>query len=202
MPRTDDPTRAALLDAAHDVLASDGPTALTVRRIASKAGVSTMNVYSRFGGKDGVVDELYTDGFRRLQASMEDVPTSDDALGDLRRCGEGYRRFALDNPTYYAVMFERSIPDFEPSDAAVEVATESFGVLAHRLERAMDAGVLRRADPLEAAASVWATCHGLVSLEIAGKHPDGFEWDPIFRRTMDALLIGLGAPPDAVHGAG
>ena len=46
----------------------EGPGALTVRRIAAAAGMSTMNVYSRFGGKDGVLDELFVDGFRRLGA--------------------------------------------------------------------------------------------------------------------------------------
>ena len=59
-------TREALLAAAHDLLATEGPAALTVRRIAAAAGMSTMNVYSRFGGKDGVLDELFIDGFRRL----------------------------------------------------------------------------------------------------------------------------------------
>ena len=68
----------ALLTAAHDLSASDGPTALTVRRIAGAAGVSTMNVYSRFGGKDGVLDELFAEGFRRLGERMERHPSTDD----------------------------------------------------------------------------------------------------------------------------
>jgi AcrR family transcriptional regulator len=40
----DDETRATLLDAARSLLAADGPAALTVRRIAAEAGMSTMNV--------------------------------------------------------------------------------------------------------------------------------------------------------------
>lgn len=97
--RGDDETRAALLAAAHDLLAGEGPTALTVRCIAGVAGVSTMNVYSRFGGKDGVIDELFIDGFARMRARMADSPLSEDPLDDLRRCGEAYRRFARENPT-------------------------------------------------------------------------------------------------------
>ena len=52
MIRSHDDTSRALLAAAHRLLAEDGPEALTVRRIANEAGMSTMNVYSRFGGKD------------------------------------------------------------------------------------------------------------------------------------------------------
>ena len=89
--RSDD-TRAALLAAAHDLLATEGPAALTVRRIAAAAGVSTMNVYSRFGGKDGVLDELFVDGFRRLADEMVDAPTTDDPLADLGSAARAYRR--------------------------------------------------------------------------------------------------------------
>ena len=75
MNRMQDDTSAALLAAAHRLLAEDGPEALTVRRIAGEAGMSTMNVYSRFGGKDGVIDELYADGYRRLVAAIDADPT-------------------------------------------------------------------------------------------------------------------------------
>src|SRR6185436_13872879 len=104
-----DDTRAALLAAAHDLLAKEGPGALTVRRIAAAAGMSTMNVYSRFGGKDGVLDELFIDGFRRMGEEMGETPMSDDPAADLLSCGRSYRRFAKRNPTYYSLMFDRVV---------------------------------------------------------------------------------------------
>ncbi|MEY2552238.1 MAG: hypothetical protein QOC57_98, partial [Ilumatobacteraceae bacterium] len=61
-----DSVGSTLLKAASELLAEEGPAALTVRGIANAAGVSTMNVYSRFGSKDGVVDHLFVEGFRRL----------------------------------------------------------------------------------------------------------------------------------------
>ena len=78
-----DVTGQALLTAARDLLASESPTALTVRRIAAAAGVGTMNVYSRFGGKDGVLDELFGDGLRRLDEQMAAAPSTTDPLADL-----------------------------------------------------------------------------------------------------------------------
>ena len=78
---------APLLDAAHDLLAAEGSTGLTVRRIAAAAGVSTMNVYSRFGGKDGVVDELFIDGFRQLTKHMADTASTPDPITALLACG-------------------------------------------------------------------------------------------------------------------
>jgi AcrR family transcriptional regulator len=188
-----DETREALLAAAHDLLATDGPGALTVRRIAAAAGVSTMNVYSRFGGKDGVLDELFVDGFRRLTATMEGSPSSGDAMADLRQCGACYRQFALDNPTYYSLMFDRVVPDFEPSDAALATALGSLGELAARVQRAMDAGALRPADAFTVASALWACEHGLVSLELrmADERGQPFDWDVIAPLAVDAMLDGL-----------
>ena len=71
---TTDTTSSALMKAAADLLASEGPEALTVRRIAATAGCSTMGLYSRFGGKDGVVERLWLDGFARCGVRSQHCP--------------------------------------------------------------------------------------------------------------------------------
>lgn len=188
-----DDVGATLLQAANDVLASEGPGALTVRRIANRAGVSTMNVYSRFGGKDGVVEHLFLEGFARLRNAMASVPDTDDARDDIRRCGAAYRQFARDNPTYYSVMFD-SVVDFEPSPQALHDAGATLRLLADRLDRAMRLGAIATTDPLQTAAGVWATCHGIVSLERRNAGPPELDWGLVFSTTCNALLDGLAAP--------
>ncbi len=187
-----DQVGATLLRAANHVLAHEGPAALTVRRIASVAGVSTMNVYSRFGGKDGVVEHLYVEGFKRLSDALGSISVTDDPMVDLRSSGEAYRRFALEHPTYYAVMFD-AVVEFDPSPQAVAHAGGTLQLLADRLARAMDAGLLTAADPVMTAASVWAACHGVVSLERRHVGPPGLDWDAVYRTTAAALLAGLAA---------
>lgn len=188
-----DAVGVTLLRAASDVLVADGPAALTVRRIAHDAGVSTMNVYSRFGGKDGVIDHLFIEGFERLFEAVEAAPLTDDAVADLCRCGNNYREFALANPTYYSVMFDRVVPDYRPSPAALEQAGATLQQLADRVARAMRMGALAPADPLTTAASLWATCHGLVSLELKDAKPDIIDWAQVFQATTAALIRGLAA---------
>jgi AcrR family transcriptional regulator len=188
-----DDTRRALLDAAHDLLATEGPGSLTVRRIATSAGMSTMNVYSRFGGKDGVLDELFTDGFRRLGAAMDAAADTDDPSADLHRCGELYRRFAREHPTYYSLMFDRVVPDFEPSAAAQAVAIGTLAKLQQRVERAMSSGGMRRGDSFAVATVLWACMHGVVSLEARATEGEiaSFDWDEVYRIALDALHRGL-----------
>ena len=180
-----------LLKAASDLLASEGPGALTVRKIANAAGVSTMNVYSRFGGKDGVVEHLFVEGFRRLGAAMSSIETTDDPVADMVSCGLAYRQFAIDNPTLYSVMFDRVVPDYQPTMDAHLLAGATLGLLATRIERAMSAGALRAGDPLSTAALVWATCHGVVSLELKDVGPTAVDWPDVYDRAMKMIVTGL-----------
>ena len=158
----------ALLDAASELLTTEGPEALTVRRIAATAGCSTMGLYSRFGGKDGVIERLWLDGFTRLRAAVEATPVTDDVLGDLEQIGVTYRRWALDNATSYGIMFNRSVPDFAPSAEAMEVSIRTFGVVVDAVRRAQAKGHFPDAEPEDIAQVLWAVSHGSVSLEIAG----------------------------------
>jgi AcrR family transcriptional regulator len=180
-----------LIRAASDILKTEGPAGLTVRRIAASAGVSTMNVYSRFGGKEGVVDQLYMEGFRRLGAAVVEATSNDNVLDSIRAACFAYRNFALDNPTLYSVMFDRPVPDFEPSVEATGVADATLELLVGRLTRARDAGLIDTANPFHVAAIVWATCHGAISLEMKEVGPPEIDWGLIYGHAIEILLQGL-----------
>jgi AcrR family transcriptional regulator len=187
-PGTDQAT--GILHAASELLAKEGADALTVRRIASHAGCSTMGVYTSFGGKDGVVDALFREGFELLRDRMSRVRATSSPLGDLRRCSQAYRAMALAHPTHYAVMFERVVAGYRPSDQSVEAAHRTLAVLEGRVERAIELGALPPGDPVAIAHSLWATAHGLVTLELHGLgHTEDRRRN--FDLTIDALLRGL-----------
>ncbi len=188
-----DEVGVALVHAADRLLAQEGPAALTVRRIAADAGVSTMNVYSRFGGKDGVVEQLFVQGFELLGEGMRRIDETDDPMLDLRRCGTAYREFAVAHPTLYAVMFDRVVADYEPSPSALDTAMGTLVLLAERLQRAMDSGQLRRIEAMHAAAIVWSTCHGVISLELKHVTDTPVDWQRVFDDATFAVMQGLAA---------
>ena len=180
----------SLLDAAARLLNAEGPDALSVRRVSAEAGVSPMGVYSRFGGKQGLVEALFVDGFRRLEEVLATVPVTDDPVGDLLEGCRRYRGFALGSPAVYAVLFSRAIPEFVPSEPCKLDAAAAFGVLIEAVQRGIEAGALAGGDATGVAEGIWATCHGLVSLELAGM---GFVPDRSahFDATIATLLRGL-----------
>ena len=159
--------RRLLLDAASRILESEGPQGLTMRRVAGDVGCSTSVLYSMFGGKAGVAEALWCEGFERLHAALLAVD-GDEPLARLAGLGRAYRTCALANRSYYAVMFARPIPGFDPSPEAYEVSLRPLRLLTDAVAECMAAGVFRPVDPAHAARVLWAASHGAVSLELAG----------------------------------
>src|SRR5215469_900359 len=158
-----------LLSAAEEVLVREGPGGLTVRAVATEAGIAPMGVYNRFGGKDGLMDALLIRGFDRLRATIEGG-REPDMLVRLINCGLRYRRFGLDNPHFYSIMFEEVRPhphEHEENEVATH-ARAAFGALVRNVELASAAGVIAAPDPVEAAQQVWSAVHGAVALELKG----------------------------------
>ena len=159
-----------LVDEAGRILSADGAAALTLRRLATATGTSTMAVYTRFGDKQGLLAAMYRAGFERLGAAMsEAVEGVDDPLAALAELGLAYRRVALANPHLYDLMFGRRVASFEPDAEAKGVAEASYRPLVDAVRRCMDAGEMVAGDAERVASFLWAVTHGMVSLELAGQ---------------------------------
>lgn len=171
--------RNELVQAALTVLQRDGAAALTVRNIAGEAGCSTTGIYTYFGGKHGLVEEIFVEGFDSFDGMVRPALLADD----LPAAGRAYRRWALANPMQYMVMFGRAVADFAPSQRAQERALQSFGDLTEAIAR-----VAPGDDFFERAYHVFATVHGYVMLDLAGMGPPTSEdSDQLYERALAAL---------------
>jgi AcrR family transcriptional regulator len=185
----------ALVDAAAALLEAEGPEALTIRRVAAEAGVAPMSVYNRFGAKEGLLDEVFLRQAARLSEVCRAVDPNLGPIEQLQLAALAYRRFALDGPHGYALLFMKSIPDFEPSEESIRQCVAGFEQLVQLVRLTQAAGHLIDGDPMSLAEQLWATEHGLVALELVGI---GFAADRLghFCDTMDAVLRGIMTAPD------
>src|SRR6187455_3008895 len=103
-------TREPLLEAALQLLEERGPGALRIRDLSEAVGKSTMGVYTHFGSKQGLLEQLYLHGFSRLEDRLRTVRSGGDARQELVAFALTYREFALDNEALYGLMFERATP--------------------------------------------------------------------------------------------
>ncbi len=156
--------RERFLDAALNVLLDRGLAGLSVRAVAELAGASPISVYTRFGGRAGVIEALYERTFDLLREMFEGLPPQTaDGIADLLTVAAAYRRFAHDSPARYTLMFERPVAGFNPDPALRStVVRTAFGQFIMRVSRVCPAGT----DPRSAGYSLWAVMHGLVSAEL------------------------------------
>ena len=167
-----DTRRRDVLEVAARILSEEGPHGLSLRRIAAEAGGSTQIVYTLFGGKPGLADALYSEGFHRLGAATAEALMAAPPPGDPERLmvlGGVYRRFAVSEPAFFSVMFGRSIPGFVPSRATRAAGrAATFGKVVETARACLAAGTLVAPDANQLALACWATAHGVAALEVAG----------------------------------
>jgi AcrR family transcriptional regulator len=190
-PRThDEALRLRLLDRAGELLSTEGPKALSLRKLAGDAGTSTTAVYSLFGSKPDLVNALYVEGFQRFGARMSAIPRGGDPVEDLVRLGLAYRESALADPHLYVIMFTKAVPGFEPSAEATELGRRTLTPLLETVRAAIAAGRFADAAPETIAVSAWGLVHGLVSLELNGTLPAGLDVAASYEAALRAHTRG------------
>lgn len=168
------------------------------------ADVSTMAIYSLFGGKEGLVSALFDEAFHRLLRYQENASQIADPLERLYVMGSAIRQYAVADPAYYALIMSEIMPISDASqelgaaeDRAAPVARSVVHRAAYRrlldaVIQCCDQKIMNPEDDATVLAdAILATVHGLCSLEVAGYHDSASAARDRFFFTFEALLRGL-----------
>jgi AcrR family transcriptional regulator len=133
-----DRTRAQLVEVAAELLATQGPDAVTTRSVALAAGVQAPAIYRLFGDKSGLLDAVVEHGFASYVARKPPVGADADPVEGLRAGWELHIGFGLSNPVLFRLMHTTlHTPDSRAAVAA------GLGILRERVHRIAEAGRLR-----------------------------------------------------------
>ena len=192
--------RAQLLASGARLLAEQGPSALTTRRVATDAGTSTMSVYTQFGSIDELVRAVVDDGFARLAQHLAVVERTDDPVANLAGLTYAFVDYARLNPNLYAVMFgTASLGPFRRTSTEdlqfgrSEVFDEFVATCGHAI-------TVGRFDPADAWVVVhqwWSAIHGYIMLENAGYVRPPSSVDKVLTPLLINVLVGLGDTREA-----
>lgn len=159
--------RNTLLTIATELLVEEGMQALSLRKIAQKAGVSHNAPYMHFADKETVLVAIAEEGFRMLSLAVEAALASaeDSSRQQVLAASKAYVRFAIDRAAHLQVMF-RSI-DVEKYPNLGVVSQASLRRLSELVKSGQDRGEFRAGDPDEITKAIWAMVHGIATLSIA-----------------------------------
>ncbi|MCX5283811.1 TetR/AcrR family transcriptional regulator [Streptomyces sp. NBC_00198] len=146
--------RRAILGAALDVIGAEGPTALSLRDLARRAGVSHAAPAHHFKDRTGLLTAIAAEGYALLAAAL-------DTADDLRDAGVRYVRFAREHPAHFQVMFSPEL--LRGNDLELTAARTLAG---ERLRAAVSAVPAegRGEDARLAGVAAWSLAHGFATL--------------------------------------
>jgi AcrR family transcriptional regulator len=212
--QTERSVRDEMLRAAVGLLNDQGPDALQTRKVAGAAETSTMAVYTHFGGMRGLIAEVADEGYRQFDSALT-VPQTDDPVADLMAIGAAYRRYAIERPHMYRLMFGSTSAHginapagnvLTLTVAEIEQNIPSFAHVVRGVQRSVQAGRITvgsaadDASVIATAAQFWALLHGFVMLELAGFYGDeGEAVAPVLGSMTSKLFVALGDSPERVR---
>lgn len=211
-------------------MAAEGPAALSLRAVARGMSITPSALYRYFNGVDDLITALCVDAFNALGDAVRDAvdaQDADDHVARWRAFARGMRRWALDNPADFALIYGTPLPGYKAAPEATRPAGLRFtatgqGILAEAVKAGvvdLDRALIQyqvQVNPGIAAAwaasgaghdqrgiailiGVWTILQGHLTLELFGH----FEWletdlDIVFDEHVRAMMRTMGFDPAAL----
>ena len=185
-----DASREAIVDAAWDLCRQEGLTGWSLRQLAKGVGLTAPTLYAYFDSKHAIYDAMFKQGyeqFAQLGQSWKRRP-NEGARAAFKRGAAEFFEFCTSDPTRYQLMFQRVVPDFEPS---AEAYAASLATYAQFRAEFASLGITDEAD-----LDLWtAIATGLTDQQISND-PGGDRWQRLLEPAVDLFCNHVGLPPD------
>ncbi|MFI6579883.1 TetR/AcrR family transcriptional regulator [Embleya sp. NPDC050493] len=182
--------RDEILRAATALLEEAGDeSALTLRAVAARVGVTTPSVYLHFASKQDLVEAVCLAVWEDLGRRMREVGAGvEDPYQSMRRRGAAFVRFGLEHPVQYRLLMMRPKSDAQTGRTAADACLAYVG---EAIQPCLDAGVLV-GDPTRLTLQMLAALHGLVALYLAQPN---YPWPDDVETMADEVtrMAGLGS---------
>ena len=179
-------TKAEIVEAAWDLVRVEGLAALSLRELAAKVGMQPPSLYSYFPSKAAIYDAMFLDGYRQMQRHRAGIELPDDPRRAVHVMARTFMEFCTADPARYQLLFQRTVPGFEPSPESYAVAVE----LLEAGRRVLGAAGAKEPAHLDL---YTALVTGLVDQQISND-PGGDRWARLLDDSIDMYLNHV-APP-------
>ena len=177
--------RREILDLAWRMARHDGLNALSLSALARAVGIEPQSIYTYFPSKNAVFDAMFAEANRELLDRFRAVELPDDVDERFRALAHLFLSFATEDQARYQLLFQRVIPDFEPSPEAYAAAVE---VLETGRAQLAAAGIVDDAD-----FDLWTAIVAGLAAQQNANEPGGDRWLRLVDRAVDMYLAAVRA---------
>jgi AcrR family transcriptional regulator len=188
--------RQDLLESALELIGQEGPSAVSLRSLARRLGVSHAAPANHFPDKAALFTAIAVEGFTLLAEAIGDAVRRvgpDATAGQrFRAAGRAYTGFALAHPAHFAVMWQRDLLHQDDPEL-VAAGDRTFELLLGSVRDIQSEGWAPGRDPQTVAYLAWSVVHGLAALWLGGSLQRG-------QRGFDEIAGEVGALLGSVLG--
>jgi AcrR family transcriptional regulator len=125
--------RDAIVKAAWEVVRGEGLAGLSLRDLAKRAGITTPTVYAYFQSKNAIYDAMFGQAAADFADRMSEPYAGQDPAAILAGGVRRFLEFCTSDTARYQLLFQRTIPGFEPSPASFAPAVRALDLVRERL---------------------------------------------------------------------
>jgi AcrR family transcriptional regulator len=163
-------TADRLLMIAREIVVAEGADAVTIRRVATAAGLTPMAIYRHFANREALLQRVADDCFAEIGARWAKRQRAPDLDGRVSELLDDHLDFALGQPRLYDFVFlegragaRRWPDDFRRG------GSPTLNLVADAVRTGIERGEVRDEDEWELALLFAAMLHGLVRLYQGGR---------------------------------
>lgn len=184
-------TTAEILAAAWRLARRDGLASISMRDLGTEVGLRAQSLYAYFGSKAELYDAMFRQGQEQfaelLGARPTDLSGSDDPRSITKEVVHDFVAFCTADHTRYHLLFQRVIPDWEPTP-------ETYALAVARVDDLRRTFASLGIESPELVDLFTAIVTGLTDQQISND-PGGDRWIRLVDRAVDMFFDHAGLDP-------
>jgi AcrR family transcriptional regulator len=184
-------TRQGIIDAARDIVRSEGLDALSMRTLAEKVDYSPSALYKYFDNKEELIEALRVEGWKQMDyLFMSRINPDLSITQTMVESALAYLDLGDQHPELYQLMFNSSVN--APSDLETIEKDRNFSVITDLIQKGVDSGefsVPGKLTVLEYRYLAWFILHGICMLRISKYRNCLDQFDPVARDIVEKFVL-------------
>ena len=173
-------TRREIIDAAWDLARDNGLAGVSLRDLGTRVGMQAPSLYSYFPSKAAIYDAMFSEGANAFLDRLQGVDLPQDPKRRLLSSARAFVDFCVEDPVRYQLLFQRTIPAFEPSAESYAASTAALDVGRELLANAGITG--------GASLDLWtALLTGIVDQQLSND-PGGTRWTRLLPDAVEMFV--------------
>jgi AcrR family transcriptional regulator len=175
------------------ILETEGPQAVSMRRVAKEVGITAMAIYHHFPSREALLDAVVNSEFEKLVGFFSQPNGKRSFEAAMVHIMDGYIDYALAHPCIFDYVFSAPRPGARrfPDDFRGR-QSPTLNLVFDIVSSWMKLGKLKRDDAWEISMELWAQAHGYLALWRGGRfHLSEDEFRKLVHRSLRRLLYGL-----------